>query len=169
MSGKKNIESMMTEDRVFPQPARASEGAHFSSMDEYKKEYEKSISDPEGYWAEKAEELDWIKKWDSVRSYDFIEALVAWFKGGKLNASANCLDRHLTNGRKDKTALIWEGDGENESKTFTYEELHREVNRFALVLKANGVRKGDGVAIYLPMIPELPISMLACKIGRAHV
>ncbi len=169
MSGKKNIESMMTEERVFPQPARASEGAHFSSMDEYKKEYEKSIKDPESYWAEKAEELDWIKKWDSVRSYDFIEALVAWFKGGKLNASANCLDRHLKNGRKDKTALIWEGDGENESKTFTYEELHREVNRFALVLKANGVRKGDGVAIYLPMIPELPIAMLACaRIGAVH-
>lgn len=169
MSGKKNIESMMTEDRVFPPPAGASEGAYFSSMDEYKKEYERSINDPEGYWAEKAEELDWIEKWDTVRSYDFNEALVAWFKGGRLNASANCLDRHLKNGRKDKTALIWEADSENESKTYTYEELHREVNRFALVLKANGVRKGDGVAIYLPMIPELPIAMLACaRIGAVH-
>ncbi|MFQ5432521.1 MAG: acetate--CoA ligase [Nitrospinota bacterium] len=169
MSGKKNIESMMTEDRVFPPPAGASEGAYFSSMDEYKKEYERSINDPEGYWAEKAEELDWIEKWDTVRSYDFNEALVAWFKGGRLNASANCLDRHLKNGRKDKTALIWEADSENESKTYTYEELHREVNRFALVLKANGVRKGDGVAIYLPMIPELPIARLACaRIGAVH-
>ena len=169
MSSEKNIESMMTENRVFPPPARASEGAYFSSMDEYKKEYEKSISDPESYWAEKAEELDWIKKWDSVRNYDFKEAVIEWFKGGKLNASANCLDRHLKNGRKDKIALIWEGDSENESETFTYEQLHREVNRFALVLKANGVSKGDGVAIYLPMIPELPIAMLACaRIGAVH-
>jgi acetyl-CoA synthetase len=169
MSNKQNIASIMTADRVFQPPARASEGAYFSSMDEYKKEYEKSINDPESYWAEKAEELDWIKKWDTVRSYDFKEAVIEWFKGGRLNVSANCLDRHLKNGRKDKIALIWEGDSEGESKTFTYEELHREVNRFALVLKANGVMKGDGVAIYLPMIPELPIAMLACaRIGAMH-
>jgi acetyl-CoA synthetase len=169
MSGEKTIESLMTEDRIFTPPARASEGAYFSSMDEYQKEYKKSIDDPEGYWAEKAEELDWIKKWDVVRSYDFKEGVIEWFKGGKLNVSANCLDRHIKTARKNKAAIIWEGDNENESRTYTYQDLYREVNRFALVLRGNGVKKGDGVAIYLPMIPELPIAMLACaRIGAVH-
>ena len=166
---KKEIESLMTEGRIFTPDPELSKRAYISSMEDYQKEYKRSISDPDAFWAEKAEELDWVKKWDKVRGWDFVGANVEWFTGGKLNVSANCLDRHVKNGKGDKVAIIWEGDDENKSKKITYKELLDEVNRFALVLKANGVKKGDRVTIYMPMIPELASAMLACtRIGAVH-
>jgi len=166
---KSDIESLMKENRIFKPGKDIQSRAHISSMDEYGKLYEKSISDPEGFWAEKAEELEWVKKWDSVCDYDFHEGRIEWFSGGQLNVTVNCLDRHVNAGKGDKTAIIWEGDDENETRKISYRELLGEVNRFALALKANGVKKGDRVTIYLPMIPELTVAMLACaRIGAVH-
>jgi acetyl-CoA synthetase len=137
-------------------------------MAQYNKIYRKSIDDPEGFWAEMAEQLDWFKKWDKVLVQDFSDAKHQWFVGGKLNVSYNCLDRHLTTPRKNKAAFIWEGDI-GDTKTLTYQQLYYEVNKFANVLKKLGVKKGDRVSIYLPMIVELPIAMLACaRIGAIH-
>jgi acetyl-CoA synthetase len=137
-------------------------------MAQYNKIYRKSIDDPEGFWAEMAEQLDWFKKWDKVLVQDFSDAKHQWFVGGKLNVSYNCLDRHLTGPRKNKAAFIWEGDI-GDTKTLTYQQLYYEVNKFANVLKKLGVKKGDRVSIYLPMIVELPIAMLACaRIGAIH-
>ncbi len=134
----------------------------------YQKMYKESIEDPEGFWAKQAERLDWFKKWDKVREYDYHKAEIAWFLGGKLNASYNCLDRHVAK-RGNQAALIWEGDDPLESKTYTYRQLYREVCSFANVLKKHGVEKGDRVLLYLPMIPELAISVLACaRIGAVH-
>jgi acetyl-CoA synthetase len=142
--------------------------AYIKSMEEYKEIYQRSIDDPEGFWAEMAEQLSWFRKWDKVLVEDFQEAKHEWFIGGKLNVCYNCLDRHLLTWRKNKAALIWEGDI-GETKTLTYQDLYYQVSRFANVLKKNGVGKGDRVAIYLPMIPELPIAMLACaRIGAVH-
>ena len=138
-------------------------------MAEYEEMYNRSISDPDGFWAEMAGRLDWFKPWDKVVDFDFVNAKINWFTGGKLNVSYNCLDRHLDSWRKNKAAIIWEGDSPSESKTYTYQELHREVCRFANVLKKKGIKKGDRVAIYMPMIPQLAISMLACtRIGAVH-
>src|SRR5215207_7702218 len=129
--------------------------------------YEEAEQDYEGFWAEQARELHWFKEWDRVLEWDPPEA--QWFVGGKLNASYNCLDYQVEQGRGDKTAILWQGDEPEDSRTFTYSELKAEVERFANVLKDLGVQKGDPVAIYLPMIPELPISMLACaRIGAPH-
>jgi acetyl-CoA synthetase len=137
-------------------------------MAQYNKIYRKSIDDPEGFWAEMAEQLDWFKKWDKVLVQDFSDAKHQWFVGGKLNVSYNCLDRHLTTPRKNKAAFIWEGDI-GDTKTLTYQQLYYEVNKFANVLKKLGVKKGDRVSVYLPMIVELPIAMLACaRIGAIH-
>jgi len=131
--------------------------------------YKKSVEDPEGFWGEIAEKnITWFKKWDKVLEYDFNKPEIKWFLGGKLNASVNCLDRHLEAGRKDKTAILWEAD-DGSNRTYTYEQLHLEVNRFANVLRKNGVGKGDRVAIYMPMIPELAIAMLGCaRVGAIH-
>ncbi len=135
----------------------------------YEKAYSESVKDPEGFWAREAERLTWYKKWDKVISHNFAEGEVRWFEGGKLNVSYNCLDRHLSTPLKNKAAIIWEGDNPDESRTFTYQELHREVNRAANVMKHLGVKKGDRVLIYLPMIPELAITSLACtRIGAVH-
>jgi len=169
MSVDNKIESMMTEDRVIHPPKEISANAYFGSLEQYKKEYARSVADPEGFWAEKAGELDWMKKWEKVLSYDFNTPNIEWFIGGKLNVSANCLDRHIKQGRKNKAAIIWEGDDERNTRTLTYQDVYRDVNRFSLVLKSHGVKKGDRVAIYLPMIPELAIAMLACaRIGAVH-
>ena len=112
--------------------------------------------------------LTWFKKWDKVLDYDFHKPYIKWFQGGKLNASVNCLDRFVNTPTRNKAAIIWEADG-GEYKTYTYQQLYMEVNRFANVLKKKGVKKGDRVSIYLPMIPELAISMLACaRIGAIH-
>ena len=143
--------------------------AHISSMEQYQKMYDESVADPEGFWANVAERITWYKKWDTVREYDFVNANIKWFDGGKLNVCYNCLDRHVETGHGDATAIIWEGNSPDEDKTFTYSELLEQVKRFANVLKAQGVRKGDRVCIYLQMVPELTIAMLACaRIGAVH-
>ena len=168
MEQAKTITSMMEENRVFNPPEEMSQNAYIKSLDEYQKIYQKSVEDPEAFWGEAAEQLDWYKKWDKVLVEDFKEGKHQWFVGGKLNVSYNCLDRHLETWRKNKAALIWEGDI-GDSKTLTYQELYREVCQFANVLKKFGVKKGDRVTIYLPMILELPIAMLACaRIGAIH-
>lgn len=164
-----SITSMMNELRVVQPPDWVSERAHIKNMDEYQAMYDRSVSDPEGFWAEQAEEyLYWHKKWDKVLDWEFETPRVEWFKGGKTNVSYNCVDRHLTTWRRNKAAIIWESD-EGRTKTYTYQALYYKVCRFANVLKKHGVKKGDRVAIYLPMIPELPVVMLACaRIGAIH-
>lgn len=135
----------------------------------YLRMYKQSVEDPDGFWGEQAERISWFRKWDKVVEADFSNASHQWFVGGKLNASYNCLDRHLETDKRDQAALIWEGDDPNDSQTMTYAELHREVCKFANVLKKNDVKKGDRVTVYLPMILELPIAMLACaRIGAVH-
>lgn len=141
----------------------------FDSFDEYQKAYDKSVADPEGFWAEKASGFNWKKKWDKVLEWNFDEPKVEWFKGGKLNITENCLDRHLAT-RGDQVAFIWEPNDPSEAnKSLTYKELHAEVCRFANVLKKNGVKKGDRVCLYMPMIPELAVAVLACaRLGAVH-
>ena len=159
---------MMGEKRVFNPPKEFSEKAYIRNLVEYKDVYQWSINDPEGFWGEMAGQLDWYKKWDKVLVDDFKEGKHEWFVGGKLNVSQNCLDRHIKTWRKNKAALIWEGDI-GDSKVLTYQQLYLEVCKFANVLKKHGVKKGDRVSIYLPMIVELPIAMLACaRIGAIH-
>ena len=169
MPDTKNIEVLMTEKRTFPPSKDFSKKAHISSIEEYEKIYKRSVDDPEGFWSEMAEKnLTWFKKWDKVLEYNFEKPEIKWFQGGKLNASYNCLDRFINTPTRNKAAIIWEAD-DGSYKTFTYQQLYYEVNRFANVLKKNGVKKGDRVTIYLPMIPELAISMLACsRIGAIH-
>jgi len=164
------IESLMTEERIFNPPADRQAEAYVKSMDEYRALYKRSMDDPEGFWAERAEQLiSWDKKWDKVLEADLYKPEIKWFLGGKLNISYNCLDRHLKNGRRNKAALIFQGEPEDDVKIYTYQMLHREVCRFANVLKKFGVKKGDRVSVYLPMIPELAISLLACaRIGAIH-
>jgi acetyl-CoA synthetase len=153
----------------FHPPASFSENSHINSMDQYNKMYQNSVNQPEAFWAEQAERLDWFKKWDKVREYDFINGHIKWFEGGKLNVSYNCLDRHVEAGNGNRTAIIWEGNDPSESKRFTYSELLKEVKKFANVLKSHSIKKGDRVCIYLQMLPELAIAMLACtRIGAIH-
>ncbi len=166
---KKAFDSVMDETRVFEPPLALSRGAYVRGFGEYEEIYQRSIQDPEGFWAEMADQLEWFNKWEHVLEADFPKAKVCWFAGGKLNASFNCLDRHLSNGRENKVALIWEGEPEGHSRIYTYKEFHREVCKFANVLKKKGLKKGDRVALYMPMIPGLPIAMLACaRIGVIH-
>ncbi len=169
MSKDKGINVLMSEQRTFPPSSEFSKQAHIGSMEAYEQLYKRSIDDPEGFWGEMAEKhITWFKKWDSVLQYDFKKPEIKWFSGGKLNASYNCLDRHLKTSLRNKAAIIWEAD-DGSYRTFTYQQLFYEVNRFANVLKKYGVGKGDRVSIYLPMIPELTISMLACaRIGAVH-
>ncbi|MFO8143189.1 MAG: acetate--CoA ligase [Dehalococcoidales bacterium] len=168
MEKEKTITSMMAEKRTVYPPDELAKNAYVKSMDEYRDIYQKSIENPEKFWAEKAEQLDWFKKWDRVLVEDFKEGQHQWFVGGKLNVCYNCLDRHLNTWRKNKAALIWEGDT-GDTSSLTYQELYYHVCKFANVLKKYGVKKGDRVAIYLPMILELPIAMLACaRIGAVH-
>ena len=168
----RHVESVYMEKRVFDPPKEFVEKAHIGSRKEYEEIYRRSIEDPQNFWAEMAEEyLDWFKKWDGpVEEYSFRDDIfLRYFAGGKLNVAYNCLDRHLKTWRKNKAALIWQGEPPEESRTYTYQELHREVCKFANALKKLGVKKGDRVTIYLPMIPELPIAMLACaRIGAVH-
>jgi acetyl-CoA synthetase len=166
---KESIDVLMAEKRTFPPSKEFSQKAHIKSMEEYERLYKWSVEDPEGFWAEMAEEhITWFKKWEKVLDYDFYKPYIKWFIGGKLNASYNCLDRHINTPLRNKAALIWEAD-DGSYKTYTYQQLYCEVNRFANVLKKHGIKKGDRVTIYLPMIPELPIAMLACaRIGAIH-
>lgn len=157
----------MSEKKIFPPPREFQDRAIVKSAEEYKRLYEESIQNPEGFWAKMAEEVFWFKKWDRVMNANFKKAQISWFKGGKLNVSYNCLDRHLEL-RKNKAALIWEPES-GENRIFTYQDLHRRVCKFASLLKKLGIGKGDRVAIYLPMIPELLIGMLAtARIGAVH-
>jgi acetyl-CoA synthetase len=143
--------------------------AYIKSRDEYNDLYDRSIQDPDGFWSEQANNyLSWEKQWDFVLQYDFEAAKIQWFGGGTLNAAYNCLDRHQDT-LKDKVAYYWEGDSPSESKPITYGDLYDQVNRFAAVLISKGVQKGDRVIIYMPMIVELPVAMLACaRIGAIH-
>ena len=143
--------------------------AHVDSLEAYQAQYAESIQDPEAFWETVAERLTWYQKWHTVRDYDFINAEIKWFEGGTLNACYNCLDRHVEAGHGDATAIIWEGNDPSEDKTFSFSELLAEVKKFANVLKAQGIEKGDRVCIYLQMVPELAIAMLACaRIGAVH-
>jgi acetyl-CoA synthetase len=161
-----DIDSTLRENRVFPPPAEFSAKAHIKSLAEYEALYKQSIDDPEGFWAKAAGELDWFKNWDKVLVGDF--PWTQWFVGGKLNLSYNCVDRHALGARRDKTALIWEGEP-GEIRRLTYAELHVEVQKFANALKNLGIKKGDRVAVYMGMTPELAIALLACaRIGAVH-
>ncbi len=166
MSTVTNIESVLHEERLFPPPETFSELAHIKSMHELEALRAEAASDPEAFWARMAEELHWFKSWDTVLKWDPPHA--EWFVGGKINISYNCLDRHLRTWRRNKAALIWEGEP-GETRTFTYQQLHTEVCKFANVLKHAGIQRGDRVALYMPLIPELAIAMLACaRIGATH-
>ena len=158
----------MAKPEVFS-PSKSFQKKANLSLKEYKKLYQTSIDSPKEFWKNMSKRLTWIKPFKKVLEEDFKNAKVKWFLDGKLNVSANCLDRHIDTTLRNKAALIWEGDNPNESKTITYYELYRNVNRFASVLKSQGVQKGDRVLIYLPMIPELAIACLACtRIGAIH-
>src|SRR5512136_645545 len=166
------MDSVYTEKRVFYPTKEFVEKARLKSLDEYKKMWERSIKDPNGFWGEMAtKHIDWFKKWDgAVEEYSFKDKIwLKYFVGGKLNITYNCLDRHIKTWRKNKAARIFQGEPLEEAKTYTYQQLHREVCKFANVLKKFGVKKGDRVAIYLPMLMELPVAMLACaRIGAIH-
>ena len=166
MPQAKEIESVLNESRTFPPPADFAADAEIKSFEEYERIYAEAEADPEGFWAKQAEELHWFRKWDKVLEWN--EPFAKWFVGGKLNVSYNCLDRHLSTWRRNKAAIIWEGEP-GEIKTITYLQLHQEVTRFANVLKSLGVQTGDRVALYMPLIPALAVAMLACtRIGATH-
>jgi len=162
------ILSISSEKRKFKPSKGFVKNAYVKSPREYQRIYNKSIKNPKKFWGEIAGQLHWFKKWRTVFRYTK-KPFVKWFEGGKLNVSYNCLDRHVSSWRKNKAALIWQGEPEEDSITYTYQELHREVCKFANVLKRKGIKKGDRVCIYLPMVPALPIAMLACtRIGAIH-
>jgi acetyl-CoA synthetase len=161
-----DIESILKESRIFHPPAGFRRAAHVKDLDEYRSLYRRSVEDPEGFWAEQAAALSWQRRWDKTLVWE--PPFAQWFVGGRLNLSENCLDRHLGTWRRNKAAILWEGEP-GETCTVTYQQLHREVCRFANVLKALGVKKGDRVGIYMPMIPETAVAMLACaRIGAPH-
>ncbi len=165
-----NIVSMMDEKRHFAPPQDGRDTAWVKSMEEYEAHCKRAEEDPDGYWLDRTNELlEWNTQPASVLEWDFDKPEIKWFSGGTLNVSYNCLDRHLKNGRRNKAAIIWQGEKEDAVKVYTYQMLHTEVCRFANVLKKYGVSRGDRVSIYLPMVPELVIAMLACaRIGAPH-
>jgi len=161
----------MSEELYYP-PESVSSKAHIGSMEQYREMYERSVNSPDEFWAEQAENFCWFKRWDQVRSYNYDvtqgDIKIEWFKGGQCNITSNCLDRHLET-RGDQTAILWEGNEPGENKSLTYTELHLEVCKFANVLKSHGVKKGDRISIYMPMVIELSIAMLACaRVGAIH-
>ena len=159
----------MTETRVFPPSAQFSLSAHIGSLDQYRRMYKRSIEDPEGFWGEAAEAFYWKKRWDKVREFDFTNDIsVKYYLGGQTNITYNALDRHL-DAFGDRVAILWEGNEPGQDARLTYRQLHAEVCKFANVLKGLGVGKGDRISIYMPMVMELPIAMLACaRIGAIH-
>ena len=170
---KKAMESLQAEGRTFPPPAEIQANAHVSSVAQYEEMWKKSIDDPDGFWLEQAKGLSWFKEPTKSLEYDWdtkarkIEH--TWFADGELNVSYNCLDRHLGTPTAKKDAIVWQGEAEDDVKRFTYEELHAEVCKFANIMKSKGIKKGDRVAIYMPMVPELSIVMLSCtRIGAIH-
>jgi acetyl-CoA synthetase len=161
-----NLDSMLREDRVFAPPSEFAAKAHLRSLAEYEELYARSVADPEGFWESAARELHWFEPWIHVLEWDLPWA--KWFVGGKINISYNCLDRHVLNGKRDKTAILWEGEP-GEVRKLSYGELLAEVQKFANVLKSLGIGKGDRVAVYMGMTPELAIAILACaRIGAVH-
>jgi len=168
---RKQIASLQVEEREFPAPANLAKTAYVKSMAEYERMHKESVEDPDKFWGALADEyLEWYKKPESVFKWiDQDQVKFSWFAGGKLNVSVNCLDRHIKTWRKNKAAIIFEADESSQSKILTYMDMYREVNKFANVLRGLGVTKGDRISIYLPMIPELAIAMLACtRIGAIH-
>ena len=165
----KTFDHLSHEGSVIEPAQWVKDNAWISSMDQYDEMYQRSVGDPEGFWGDMAKEmLHWEKPWDKVVEWEFETPKVEWFRGGKTNVAYNCLDRHLTDGRRNKAAIIWESD-EGRSKIYTYQSLYYKVCKFANILKKHGIKKGDRVAIYMPMIPELAITMLACaRIGAIH-
>ena len=156
-------------EKKFKPPADFSSNSRFKAFEDYQKEYDRSIQDSDSYWSEIASRIDWYKKWDSVSSGDYFKAKISWYKGATLNVSYNCLDRHVKDGNGDRIALIWEGNNPEEGKRYSYSELLSEVEIFSNVLKNLNVIKGDRVCIYMQMIPQLTIAMLACaRIGAIH-
>src|SRR5262245_23131319 len=161
-----NITSVLKETRQFPPPADFAGRAHVKSLAEYEQLWQRAKDDPEGFWAEQAKSLHWFKPWDKVLVWN--EPHAQWFAGGQLNVCTNCVDRHLDGPRKNKAAILWEGEP-GDSRVLRYQDLHREVCKFANVLKDLGIQAGDRVTIYMPMVPEMPIPMLACaRIGATH-
>ena len=159
----------MSKNKVFKPSGDWIKKSHVGSLEKYEKIYHDSVSNPDEFWGTIADRLKWYKKWDSVSDVDYKKADIKWFLNGKLNVSYNCLDRHVEEGNGDKTAIIWEGNDPAEDKKYSYSELLIEVKKFANVLKSNGVIKGDRVCLYMQMIPELVIAMLACcRIGAVH-
>jgi len=158
----------MSEDKIYPVASSVASAAHIDK-DKYESMYKESIEHPEKFWAKQADEfVSWNKKWDKVLDWDYHKGHIKWFQGAKLNVSYNCIDRHLAT-RGDQTAIIWEGDDPNDDKHISYTELHQEVCKLSNALKARGVKKGDRVCIYMPMIPEAAYAMLACtRIGAIH-
>jgi acetyl-CoA synthetase len=170
-TASQDLESTLREDRVFPPSSEFAAAARVKSLEEYEAMYARSIADPEAFWAEAARELHWFEPWSKVLEWNLPWA--KWFVGGKINLSYNCVDRHALSERGGKTALIWEGepvkDGKAEVRKLTYTELHAEVQKFANALKGLGIKKGDRVAIYMGMTPELAVALLACaRIGAVH-
>ena len=150
-------------------PQKLSLNAEFKSLEDYLDEYTFSVNDSDNFWSKKAERIDWYEKWDKISDVDFTKPQIRWFINGKLNVSYNCLDRHIENGHGDRIAFFWEGNDHSENKSYTYNELLIKVNKFSNVLKNLNVSKGDRVCLYMQMIPELPIAMLACaRIGAVH-
>ena len=158
----------MDDNRIYPVALRNAEEAYIDEA-RYQEMYRRSIENPEEFWSEQAEKyLTYTKRWDQVMSYDYVTGAIAWFSGAKLNATVNCIDRHLE-ARGEQIAIIWEGDDPSEQQHISYKELHESVCRFANLLKSRGVRKGDRVSIYMPMIPEAAVAMLGCaRIGAVH-
>src|SRR5262249_382101 len=160
------ITSVLQETRTFPPPRGFAAKAHVKSEAEYNQIRQRGKDDPAGFWGELAGQLHWFRPWDKVIEGQMPET--KWFVGGKINVSYNCLDRHLTGWRKNKAAIIWEGEP-GDTRVLTYQDLHREVCKFANVLKKLGINTGGRVTLYMPMIPELAIAMLACaRIGAPH-
>jgi acetyl-CoA synthetase len=161
-----NITSVLQEKRVFPPPPEFAAKAHIKNMAEYEKLWQRAKDDPEGFWGEQAQTLHWFQKWSKVLQWN--EPFAKWFVGAKINVSYNCLDRHLTTPLKNKAAIIWEGEP-GDSRVLRYQDLHREVCKFANVLKGLGIKPGDRVTIYMPLVPEAAVAMLACaRIGATH-
>jgi acetyl-CoA synthetase len=168
MAEEAKIESMMGEGERIKPPKWFTDKAYIKSVEQYEQMYKQSIDDPDGFWGQMAENTTWYKKWDKVYQWNPETLECKWFEGGKLNAAYNCLDRHLSE-RGNKVAIIWESDDPKVYEKITFKQLHEKVCKFANVLKKHGVKKGDRVCIYLPMIPELAVAMLACaRIGAIH-
>ena len=160
---------MSKDHKIYSPSADWTVNAHINSLDKYNEMYNKSIEDPDSFWSDIAKRITWYKPWEKVRDFNFQNGEIKWFENGKLNVSYNCLDRHVESGNGEKTAIIWEGNDPSEDMHFSYNKLLEKVKKFSNVLKDLGIEKGDRVCIYMQMVPELAIAMLACaRIGAVH-